>query len=260
MGLTRIIPAEEISEAVDWDVAAMPVIGKEESLVRPVAAEKDHPPGVIDSQPVVNEGEDWTASQNKLLAEALLKAKEEGFSQGRKSGFSVGKKDGLQAAEAEISKIKATLAEEKQALAASRQKVDASGNQLIQVLQNLLAPLQTLDNQVEGEMLELVLLIAKRVVFHELSLNPQAIREVIQRSLSLMPIMEDTLHVRLHPDDAVLLDKDLLATPDQLWKIVEDAAISRGGCQLDTRHSHLDATVEKRIADVMQAVLGEDQS
>ena len=125
MGLTRIIPAEEIGQAVEWDVAAMPVIGQEESLVRPVVSKEGAQPQAAEKPLTRKEREaEASALQGEQLEAALLKAREEGFSQGKKSGFEVGKQEGLQAAEGKISALKEKLSAEQQGLSTARQNVD----------------------------------------------------------------------------------------------------------------------------------------
>jgi flagellar assembly protein FliH len=40
------------------------------------------------------------------------------------------------------------------------------------------------------------------------------------------------------------------------WRIVEDPLITRGGCKVDTEVSHIDATVENRLAAVIATLFG----
>ena len=43
------------------------------------------------------------------------------------------------------------------------------------------------------------------------------------------------------------------------WKIVEDPLITRGGCKVNTEVSHIDATVENRLAAVIATLFGGDR-
>jgi flagellar assembly protein FliH len=40
------------------------------------------------------------------------------------------------------------------------------------------------------------------------------------------------------------------------WGVVEDPLITRGGCKVDTDVSHVNATVENRLAAVVATIFG----
>jgi flagellar assembly protein FliH len=44
------------------------------------------------------------------------------------------------------------------------------------------------------------------------------------------------------------------------WTINEDPLITRGGCKIDTDVSHIDATVENRLAAVIATVFGGERN
>ena len=62
--------------------------------------------------------------------------------------------------------------------------------------------------------------------------------------------------MHLHPDDLALLRE--LGAVESHWQLHADASLTRGGCQLESERSRLDATVEARLAAVVDAVLGDD--
>jgi flagellar assembly protein FliH len=40
------------------------------------------------------------------------------------------------------------------------------------------------------------------------------------------------------------------------WEIVEDPTLTRGGCEVETDDSRVDATVERRLAQVISNLFG----
>jgi len=65
------------------------------------------------------------------------------------------------------------------------------------------------------------------------------------------------ISLKLHPEDAELVRSALaLDEMSPSWGIVEDPLITRGGCEVDTDISHIDATVDHRLAAVIATLFG----
>ncbi len=108
------------------------------------------------------------------------------------------------------------------------------------------------------ELLGVALAIARQMVRQSLEQNPAGVAAVVQEALArvLQPAAQAT--VRLNPADAALVQAQLgetLAAGN--WRVIEDPAITRGGCMLLTLASELDATVETRWQRITSA-LGQD--
>jgi flagellar assembly protein FliH len=65
----------------------------------------------------------------------------------------------------------------------------------------------------------------------------------------------------LHPEDAAVV-RELLSTPssDRAWSIVEDPALSRGGCVVRTDTSQIDAKLDSRLNAVVAAAFGDERA
>ncbi|MGZ4982100.1 MAG: FliH/SctL family protein, partial [Methylobacter sp.] len=80
---------------------------------------------------------------------------------------------------------------------------------------------------------------------------------VVRESISVLPLASQKISLKLHPDDAELVRSALaLDEMSSSWAIVEDPLITRGGCEVDTDISHVNATVEHRLAAVIATLLG----
>jgi flagellar assembly protein FliH len=117
-------------------------------------------------------------------------------------------------------------------------------------------PLQALDDRTEQELARLAIVMARRVVARELQLSPDLIAKAVRQAAAALPAATRDLRVHLHPDDLALLRE--LGAVESHWQLHADASLTRGGCQLESERSRLDATVEARLAAVVDAVLGDD--
>ena len=132
-------------------------------------------------------------------------------------------------------------------------------------MQTLNEPFQKLDEEVEKELVALAMTVAAQLVRRELKSDPGQVIAAVREAVAVLPLSAQNITLHLHPEDADLvrsaLALDEISPP---WKIIEEPLITRGGCKVDTEVSHIDATVENRLAAVIANVLGgerqEDQS
>ena len=117
-------------------------------------------------------------------------------------------------------------------------------------------PLAELDTTVEQELAQLAVIIARRVIAHELATQPERIADVVRQAATALPSAARELRVRLHPDDVALLRE--LEAVESHWQLVADATLKRGDCVLESGRSRLDATLETRLAALVDAVLGDE--
>ncbi len=118
-------------------------------------------------------------------------------------------------------------------------------------------PLANIDEQLEVQLVELTLAIARQLIRREIKLEPGQIVAVIRESLAALPAASPRSRIVLHPDDLALAREAIsgLDSSDAMqWQ--EDASLTRGGCRVITDISEVDATVEARIAAVAARLLG----
>lgn len=166
--------------------------------------------------------------ERKPLAEIEAAAREEGYAQGRSEGLAQG------------------LAEAQQIVA-----------QLRSIANQMAAPYTGLEALVAQELTELSTLLARRIVQRELTVDSSHIGSVVEQALETLYRLEGEVVIFVNPADAVLLrDFSPEALEGKAWKIAEDEAIARGGCQVKTPSSFVDASVEKQLETLFETLVG----
>lgn len=127
------------------------------------------------------------------------------------------------------------------------------------LLDALSQPLHDLDAEVEHQLVELALTVARQMVRRELRTRPDEVISVVRQALAALPASARHVRVQLHPEDAALVTSALKAgegSHEHAWEIREDPLLTRGGCLLHAESSHVDARVETRLGAVVAAVMG----
>jgi flagellar assembly protein FliH len=158
-----------------------------------------------------------------------------------------GYEDGLAKAQVEIT---ARLAQ-----------LDARIKHLDSVLGFLAKPLEALDIEVEKQLSTLAMTVGKQLARRELKTDPAQIIAIIREAVSRLPAAIRDIRVHLHPDDAQIV-KEKLSTPgnERAWTIVEDPALTQGGCLVRTDNSQIDARLESRLNAIVSSILGDERS
>jgi flagellar assembly protein FliH len=95
--------------------------------------------------------------------------------------------------------------------------------------------------------LELACELARQVLRHELSTNPNALQPVIREALSVLSTDSKAALVRLNPLDLDVLEEVLRQEFSGLsLSLLADASVSRGGCLVESAGTVVDGTIEKR--------------
>lgn len=172
------------------------------------------------------------AMQRQAYDEAFAQGKMHGFQQGFDEGSKKGYEDNLH------------LLQGQAAIMTS-------------LLESLSEPFKRLDDEVEKELVKLVIAIATQIIRREIKLDPGQIVAVVREAINVLPLAAQKISLKLHPEDAEVV-RSALALDDmsQSWGIVDDPLITRGGCEVDTEISHVNATVEHRLAAVIATLLG----
>jgi flagellar assembly protein FliH len=151
-------------------------------------------------------------------------AYEEGFRQGQKDGQEVGRR-GLEEITQRLEKMLISLMEEKEALYQRR----------------------------ERELVDLVLLISKKIVGRELTIQPEAIRDLVAEGFRRLA---DTEHLilRVHPQDYKLLAQHSRESWPPGLELIRDGTLTPGGFRMETERGELDGTLETRWSNITEAI------
>lgn len=139
-------------------------------------------------------------------------------------------------------------------LEAQRQMADFVANQGRQAAQNFTqlfvcaqAQLADAEQVMAQGVLELACELARQVMRHELSVNPNALQPVIREALGLLVAESKSAMIRLNPLDFEVLEETMRAEfPSMSLTFLADATISRGGCLVESAGTVVDGTVDKR--------------
>ena len=140
------------------------------------------------------------------------------------------------------------------------QQLQARIERFDSIMATLAQPLQQLDSEVEDQLVQLALTVARHLVRRELRIEPAQVIAIIRETVALLPASARDVRVHLHPEDAAVVREKLAApTGERVWTIVEDPVMSRGGCRVTTETAQIDARLETRIGSVVSALLGDER-
>ncbi len=143
---------------------------------------------------------------------------------------------------------------------AGRGDVRAAVERLSGMFHDLARPFEQLDADVERELLTLAMALARQIVRRELKTDPTQIIGIIRDAIAALPVAAREVRVHLHPEDAVVMRENLAPTSsERAWVIVEDPVMARGGCQITTANSRIDARLETRLNTIVSELMGTDR-
>lgn len=168
-----------------------------------------------------------------LTLEELESIRQEAYNE----GFAIGEKEGFHSA---------TLKVRQEAEVALTAKLAS----LEQLMAHLFEPIAEQDTQIEKSLVDLVQHITKQVIRRELAIDSSQIEHVMRDALKLLPLGVDNVRLYVNPQDFEQA-KSLRERHEENWRIVEDESLMPGGCRVETAHSRIDASLESRVAQVM---------
>ncbi len=143
---------------------------------------------------------------------------------------------------------------------AGRAEVSAQVERLAGMFYDLAKPFEALDAEVERELLTLAMALARQIVRRELKTDPTQIIGIIREAIAALPVAAREVRVHLHPEDAAVVREHLAPTEsERAWTMVEDPVMARGGCQITTATSRIDARLETRLTALLSELMGTER-
>lgn len=143
---------------------------------------------------------------------------------------------------------------------AGRAEIRAQVDRLAGMFYDLARPFEVLDAEVERELLTLAMALARQIVRRELKTDPTQIIGIIREAIAVLPVAARDVRVHLHPEDAAVVREHLAPTEsERAWAIVEDPVMARGGCQITSATSRIDARLESRVGAILSELLGNER-
>lgn len=206
---SRFIPGEEVGAVTDWQFGAV-----DQASIRFAAKLK------------AQEQAEEQAKENVL--------RQAGFDDGYAQGFAQGHAQAILEGQRQINEYIATQGQE-------------AALQFGQLFESAQFQIAEQEQVMAKGVLELACELARQVLRHELSTNPNALQPVIREALSVLAIDSKAALVRMNP-----LDQDVLAEVLRTefaglsLTLLADNAIARGGCLVEAAGTVVDGTLEKR--------------
>lgn len=227
---SRFIPREELADFAAWTPdalagqprpAALRSVGGLSVGRQPVA----EPPAAAPPPPAGPTPEEWQAR----VAES------------RQQGYQDGYRDGLEALEA-----------------AKQQHAMQVSAQMAQLVASFQQQVQALEERMADAVTDTAVRLARQVVRTELAQRPENVARVAREAIGAVMMSARHLRLRLNPQDLELVQQgagDALRAREVL--LLADAAVSRGGCTVESDLGQVDAAIEHRWARAV-AVLGSE--
>ncbi|MDQ7049831.1 MAG: flagellar assembly protein FliH [Enterobacterales bacterium] len=185
-------------------------------------------------QPAQDEALQEELTEELITAQELQAIKDQAYTE----GFEKGRSEGLDSAQ---------------------QEIENRTQLLDNLVKQLTEPLQQIGQNTQQELLELAFAISRQILRRELKQDPSQLIAIIREALQLLPVGSTNIQILLHPEDAstvrelLSIDKNSDATR---WQLLEEPAMERGGCQIKTHNSKIDASVDRQIAVLFSRVVG----
>ncbi|RTR39342.1 flagellar assembly protein FliH [Shewanella canadensis] len=177
-------------------------------------------------------GEGYKAGIESGRLEGMKQGHSEGFEQGQEQGY----QEGVEQAKVLINRFESLLSQFEK-------------------------PMQLLDNEIELELVQLTMKLSKAVVGHELKTHPEHILSALRLGVDSLPIKEQGINIRLHPDDYQLVQE--LYSVNQLeknrWELEAEPSLSPGDCVIHSQRSSVDMRLDTRINSVLEELEGHQQ-
>lgn len=115
--------------------------------------------------------------------------------------------------------------------------------------------------EIEPQYVGLVRVCVEKILGQELKLNPDAVVGIVRNTLR-DATQQREINVRVHPADVEILRKnqrrllDMLARAGSI-EIREDQAVRRGGCIVVTEQGTMDASLDRQLAAIEEALKDE---
>lgn len=139
---------------------------------------------------------------------------------------------------------------QKDGLALEQRQMEEKGRQLAALFSRLEGLKGQINREAEGELLKLSLLIARKVIRQEVKTDRGIIGKTI-KSASEFLADKSSIRILVNPEDMEevrsLLPELAAMTKGGKFEVVEDNAIERGGCFLETGFGNINATIEDQL-------------
>jgi flagellar assembly protein FliH len=149
----------------------------------------------------------------------------------------------------------------KEGIAQGQERLKVQVERFAALMNDLARPFEQADDQVEKELVMLAVALARQIVRRELKSDPTQVIAIIREAIKALPVASRDVRVMLHPEDAAIVRQHLAPTAsERAWTTVEDPVMARGGCQVVSATSRVDARLESRLNTILAELVGEEMA
>lgn len=143
---------------------------------------------------------------------------------------------------------------------AGQGQVAAQTERLAQILTDLARPLDELSAEVVEQIVALSTALARQLLRRELRTDRSQIISIVREAVGQLPVAARDIRVQLHPEDAAVVRESLAPVEqERAWTIIEDPMMMRGGCQVLTATSRVDARLDSRLGKLLTEIMGSER-
>lgn len=128
-------------------------------------------------------------------------------------------------------------------------EIEPTLEKLAHTIQEIAGLRPRLMREAQGELLELSLAIARRVLHRELSVDPGAVDGVVRSALEKLASQE-ICRVRVHPELEPAVRQALAREGRSGLALVADGTLERGALLVETARGKLDASLDTQLAEI----------
>ncbi len=146
-----------------------------------------------------------------------------------------------------------------------QQQADATAREAREAVQQALADLANARSVIyetaANQLAELAATIARRVIAHELTVNPDIVRQLVEEGMHALE-HQDRLVVRIGRGFEGLEESlaQQLGPESEHVEVFFDDALSDYGCTVETEHGWVDESIETRLATLLQELRADSDS
>lgn len=195
---------------------------------------------------------------NDALIKKVQQLREAAQKRGHDEGYAAGHAQGLEAGTAEgheQGRQRGYEAGFAAGRAAGRDEAAKEAEALSALAVSAAASIETMEAEMGQALIALAIRIAEQVLRSTLDSHPEIIQDLVHDILQIEAGKDAMLKLRVNPADAELVRQCLNGDPGaRHWRLVDDAAVSRGGCMVETALGNIDATLQTRWERVVSAL------
>ncbi|WP_100642122.1 flagellar assembly protein FliH [Alteromonas facilis] len=183
-------------------------------------------------------------------------AYQEGYEEGKQAGLQAGHAEGLEQGRQEGTE-QGLEEGRNEGLAQAQEDIERQRQTWEALINELHKPVVLAQKEAQRQLVLLAVSLAKAVIRREVETQPDVIQTALEEAIKTLPINDQSIHIRMHPDDIAYIEEQFgaEAIAERHWHLVSSPDMSRGGCDISTQNNAVDHSIERRSKAVLDTFL-----